>query len=451
MQVIIVGCGNVGGTLIEQLAQEGHSISVIDIAENKVFRASNAYDVLGIVGNGASFNVQLEAGIEKADLLIAVTGQDELNLLCCLIAKKTGGCKTIARVRNPQYSKEIQFIKETLGLSMIINPEYAAAMEIARIVKFPAAIEINTFAKGKVELMKFKVKAGNILCDLQLKDISAKHNRDVLVCVVERGEEVMIPYGDFRIKENDILSVVSSPKNAMDFFKKIRLDTNKARNVMIIGGGRTMFYLANYLLAIGIRVKIIEKDKRRCDELAALLPKAIIICGDGTDRDLLMEEGIMNTEAFIAWTAFDEENIMLTLFGRKISDAKMITKVHHFAYDDIIDELDLGSVLYPQFITSESIIQYVRAMQNSMGSNVERLYRLCDNRAEALEFVVREESPVIGIPIQDLRLKRNLLICSIQHKGKIITPGGQDRISFGDTVVVVTTNHGLDDIRDILE
>lgn len=451
MQIIIVGCGNVGGTLIEQLAQEGHSISVIDIVEDKVFRASNSYDVLGIVGNGASFNVLLEAGIETADLLIAVTGQDELNLLCCLIAKKTGGCKTIARVRNPQYSKEIQFIKEALGISMIINPEYAAAMEVARIVKFPAAIEINTFAKGKVELMKFKVRKGSILCNLKLKEISGRHNREILVCVVERGEEVIIPDGEFIIKENDILSVVSSPKHAMEFFKKIKLDTTKARNVMMIGGGRTMYYLANYLLAIGIRVKIIEKDKKRCDELAALLPRAIIICGDGTDRDLLMEEGIVNTEAFIAWTAFDEENVMLTLFGRKVSEAKMITKVHRFVYNEIIDELDLDSVLYPQFITSEIIIQYVRAMQNSMGSNVERLYRLSDNRVEALEFVVREDSPVIGIPLRELKLKRNLLICSILHRGKIMIPSGQDKILFGDTVVVVTTNQGLDDIQDILQ
>lgn len=452
MQIVIVGCGNVGDTIIEQLSREGHNISVIDTNMTKVQQISDKYDVLGIVGNGASFTKQMEAGIEKADLLIAVTGKDELNLLCCVIAKKAGNnCNTIARVRNPVYSREIGYIREEMGLSMIINPELAAAMEVGRLVKFPSAIEIDSFAKGKVELLGFRVDKGSILCNGTLKDVAEKYNRDVLVCMVERGDKVIIPDGNFVIQENDIVSVVASTKNAMAFFKKLGIFTGKAKSVMIIGGGETTFYLAGYLLNMGIRVKIIEKDKRRCEELAELLPKAMIICGDGTDRTLLMEEGLKTTEAFIAWTNFDEENIMLSLFAKRASEAKLITKVHRISYDEIIAELDLGSIMYPKHITAESIIRYVRAMQNSIGSNVETLYRLCDNRVEALEFKVNEPSGVVGVPLQELNLKSNLLICAILHEGKIITPGGQDKISIGDTVIVVTTITGLDDIRHILK
>ncbi|MCM1161323.1 MAG: Trk system potassium transporter TrkA [Roseburia sp.] len=452
MQIIIVGCGNVGETIIEQLSKEGHNISAIDIDAAKVQQTSDQFDVLGIVGNGASFTKQMEAGIEKADLLIAVTGKDELNLLCCVIAKKAGNnCNTIARVRNPVYSQEIDYIRDEMGLSMIINPELAAAMEVGRLVKFPSAIEIDSFAKGKVEILSFRIAKGNILCNGPLKDIAIKYNRDVLVCMVERGDQVIIPDGNFVIQENDIVSVVASSKNAMSFFRKIGIFTGKAKSVMIIGGGETAFYLAAYLSTMGIRVKIVEKDKRRCDELTELLPKAMVICGDGTDRTLLMEEGLKSTEAFIAWTNFDEENIMLSLFAKRVSGAKLITKVHRISYDEIIAELDIGSIMYPKHITAESIVRYVRAMQNSIGSNVETLYRLCDNRVEALEFKVNEPSKVVGVPLQELQLKSNLLICSIKHKGKIITPGGQDQISVGDTVIVVTTNTGLDDIRDILK
>lgn len=450
MQIIIVGCGNVGTTLAEQLNKEGHNITVIDTKHDVVANVSNNFDVMGIVGNGAGYSIQKEAGIEEADLMIAVTGSDELNLLCCLIAKKAGDCHTIARVRNPVYSREINFIKEELGLSMVINPEDAAAMEIARVLKFPSAIKIDTFAKGRIELVKYRIEEGSPLCDHSLRDISAKMKCDVLVCTVERGDDVYIPSGNFILRARDEISVVGSAKNSVLFFKKLGVPTTRAKNAFIVGGGETAYYLAKQLIAIGIAVKIVEMDKKRCEELSELLPQAMLILGDGTDRNLLLEEGLPQAESFVALTNFDEENIMLSLFVKSISKAKLITKVHRIAYDEIIEELDLGTVIYPKYITAESIIKYVRAMQNSIGSNIETLYRMNNDRVEALEFIVKEDSPVIGIPLQELKLKPNLLISCINHKGNIITPGGQNRIAVGDTVVIVTTLTGLHDIKDIL-
>ncbi len=451
MRIIIVGCGNVGSTLTEQLSKEGHSITVIDRDEERVESITNQYDVMGFIGNGASFNVQNEAGISNADLLIAVTTSDELNLLCCLIAKKAGNCNTIARVRNPIYNKEINYIKEELGLSMVINPELAAAMEISRLLKFPSAIKVDTFAKGRVELLKCKVETGSPLCGRSLMEISSSIRGDVLICIVERGDDVYIPDGKFRLQEKDFISLVAAPRHAIEFFKKIGMDTNRIWKVMVVGGGETSYYLTKMLLSMGMEVKVIERKKERCSELSALLPKAMIIQGDGTERNLLQEEGMKQMHAFVSWTNKDEENVMLSLFAKHASKAKTVTKIHRIAYDEIISGMDLGSVLYPKYITADYIIQYVRAMQNSIGSNVETLYRLIENRVEALEFVVGAQSPVIGISLKDLKLKENLLICCINRRGKIIIPGGADSMQKGDTVVVVTTNPGFRDLGDILK
>lgn len=451
MQIIIVGCGNVGSTLTEQLSKEGHNITVIDRDGERVEEVANQYDVLGLVGNGASFSVQNEAGVEQAHLLIAVTTSDEVNLLCCLIAKKAGNCSTIARVRNPIYNKEISYIKEELGLSMVINPELAAAMEISRLLKFPSAIKVDTFAKGRVELLKCKVEAGSPLCGQSLIDVSASLRGNILICVVERGEEVFIPDGKFKLREKDMISLVASPRHANEFFKKIGMTTDRIRNVMIVGGGETSYYLTRMLLSTGMGVKIIERDKERCHELSELLPRALIIHGNGTEHNLLQEEGLRQMQAFVSWTGIDEENVMLSLFAKHVSKAKTVTKIQRIAYDEIISGMDLGSVLYPKYITADYIIQYVRAMQNSIGSNVETLYRLIENRVEALEFIVGGQSPLIGIPFKDLRLKENLLVCCINRKGKIIIPGGHDSMEMGDTVVVVTTNTGFHDLKDILK
>lgn len=451
MKIIIVGCGKVGVNLAQQLVQEGHNIALIDTDEDVLQKLSNTLDVMGIVGNGASYNVQMDAGIEKADLLIAVTSSDELNLLCCLIAKKAGNCNTIARVRNPVYSKEINFIKEELGLSMIINPELATAREISKLLRFPSAIKIDTFAKGKIELLKFEIYEKSILNNMLVSKICSSLRCDILICAVERGEEVIIPSGNFVLNCGDKVSIIASSQNSSDFFKKIGMLNNQVKDTMLVGGGKISYYLAKQLLDMGINVKIIEKDKERCEYLSDTLPEAMIINGDGTDQELLQEEGLIYTEAFASLTNYDEENIMLSLYAKSKCSAKLITKVNRIPFENIINNLSIGSIIYPKFITSERILQYVRAMQNSLGSNIETLYRIVNNKVEALEFRVREDSRLIGIPLEKLKLKDNLLISCINRRGKIIIPRGQDIINFGDTVIVVTTNTGLNDLNDILK
>lgn len=450
MNIIIVGCGKVGSTLAKQLSKEGHDISIIDINDKVVEEFSNSHDVMGIVGNGAAYSIQKSAGIEKAHLLIAVTGSDELNLLCCLIARKAGNCETIAKVRNPIYYKEIGFIKEELGLSMVINPDYEAASEIARILRFPSAIDINVFNKGSVELLSFKLEKGSILHDMKVQEIRAKLKFDILVCMVERGEEVIIPNGEFIMKENDIISIIAPHKKATEFFVKIGMIKNPVKNSMLIGGGDISYYLAKRLIKYGIDVTLVEKDEKRCEELSELIPEAMIIHGDGTDKDLLMEEGITHAESFASLTGLDEQNVLLSLHANNNMNGKIITKVNRITFDEVINNLNLGSIIYPKFTTMRYILKYVRAMNNSIGSNVETLYKIKNDKAEALEFYVNENSKLVGIPLENLRLKDNLIICSIKRKGEIITPNGQDCIKKGDYVIVVTTNVGLQDLSDIL-
>ena len=450
MKIIIVGCGNVGSAIAEQLSYEGHNITVVDVNEKLVNGVSDAYDVLGVVGNGASLNIQREAGVDNADLLIAVTGADELNLLCCLIARKAGGCHTIARVSNPVYSREIGFIKEELGLSMIINPQMAAAQEIGRLLKFPSALKVDSFAKSRVELVIYKVPEDSALCGVKLRDLSAKVKCNVLIPIVERGEEVIIPDGEFELAAGDEITIVSPAENTIDFFKKMGDPTSVTRDIMMIGGGTTTIYLARQLLNMGVKVKIVEQDPARCEELTEMLPKALVICGDATDKELLIEEGLKTVGAFASMTNFDEENIMLTLFAKSLSKAKLFTKVHRISYDEIIESLGVGSVIYPKYITAEEIIKYVRAMKNSIGSNIETLYRLNDNRVEALEFQIREDSPVVGIPLKELNLKKNMIIGCITHKGKVEMPTGNSVIKVNDMVILITTTTGLHDIRDAL-
>ena len=450
MNIIIVGCGKVGSTLAKQLSKEGHNISIIDTNERVVEEFSNNHDVMGIVGNGAAHSIQKSAGIEKAHLLIAVTGSDELNLLCCLIARKAGNCETIAKVRNPIYNREIEFIKGELGLSMVINPEYEAASEIARILRFPSVIDINVFNKGSVELLSFKVQEQSVLHNMKVHEIRGKLKCDILVSMVERGEEVIIPNGEFTIQENDVISLIAPHKKATEFFIKIGMMNNPVKNTMLIGGGHISYYLAKRLLKYGINVTLVEKKEDRCEELSELIPEAMIIHGDGTDKELLMEEGIAEAESFASLTGLDEQNVLLSLYANSKMKGKIITKVNKIAFDEVIDNLNLGSIIYPKFITMQYILQYVRAMNNSIGSNVETLYKIKKDKAEALEFYVNEGSKLVGIPLEKLKLKDNLIICSIKRKGEIITPNGQDCNKKGDYVIVVTTNIGLQDLSDIL-
>ena len=451
LNIIIVGLGKVGGTLVEQLSKEGNDITVIDKNPTAVQAMSSAYDVMGIIGNGASYSIQTEAGIENCDLFIAVTESDELNLLCCTVAKRVSNCSAIARVRTPDYSKETEYLREKLGLTMIINPDLEAAKEVARILYLPTTLEVSSFAHGQAEMVKFKIPEGNILANLPISQLGKAVSHKVLICAVERDGEVYIPSGNFILEEGDIISYVANRKVAKQFLNALGFNTRQVKNTMIIGGGTSAQYLADKLLHSGVSVKIIEKDRARCEELSLLLPKAIIINGDGTDEELLKEEGIQSAESFVPLTGIDEENIMLTLFARQVSDAKVVTKINHITFKNVISNLDLGSVFYPRYITSEAIIAYARAKKNSLGSNIETLYHMFDSRVEAIEFRVKNASKVTNTPLMELCLKKNLLITFINRNGSIIIPSGQDSIHVGDTVMVVTTHTGFNDILDILE
>lgn len=450
LRIIIVGCGKVGSTLVEQLVKEGHDITIIDKNFQKIQALTNMYDIMGIVGNGASYSVQMEAGIHESDLIIAVTNSDELNLLCCTVAKRVGDCSAIARVRTPDYSKEVGYLRDKLGLAMIINPELEAAKEIARILYLPSALEVISFAHGQAELVKLKIPEGNILDGLAISSLNRKIATNVLICAVERNGEVYIPSGDFTMKKGDIISFVASRNITKTFLEDISINTRQVKNCMIIGGGKAAYYLANELIHMGISVKIIESHKERCEELSILLPKAVIINGDGTNQEVLSEEGIEHCDSLVPLTGIDEENIMLTLHAKQVSNAKVITKINRTNFKNVINTLDLGSVVYPRLITSEAIIAYVRAKNNSKNSNIETLYHMFDYKVEAIEFRVYEESGVTNIPFKDLSIKKNLLIAFINRGGKIIIPTGLDSIQVGDTVMIVTTHTGFHDICDIL-
>lgn len=449
LNIIIVGCGVVGTALVEQLVLENHDITVVDTSPQKVQKITDMYDVMGVVGNGASFSVQKDAGIIDADLIIAVTDSDELNLLCCTVASRVGHCSTIAKVRNPEYSHELNHIKDKLGLAMIVNPEYEASREIYKILCLPTALEVTSFAHGKADLVKIRIPHGNILDGMTLAQLG-KSTNDVLICGVERDKQIYIPTGDFELKAGDMISFVAPAKKVSDFFKHIGFKTNKVKNTMIIGGGDAGYYLAKRLSDNGIDVCIIDKDKERCEELATLLPKVVVINGNGVDEDLLTEEGIQSAESFVTLTGSDEENILLTVHAKQFSNAKLVTKINKIRFKDAINNLDIGSVIYPRYITSEAIIAYVRAKNASKGSNVETLYHLFDHRVEAVEFKIDKESKVTNTPIMKLKLKDNLLICFIFRRGKVIIPSGQDCILPGDSVMIVTTHTGFNDISNIL-
>ena len=451
MKIIIVGCGKFGVTLAEQLNSEHHDITLIDSDGAALQAVTDRIDVMGVTGNGAVYQVQMEAGIKEADLLIATTNSDELNMLCCLIAKKAGNCHTIARIRNPEYSAEINYIREELNLSLAINPELAAAREIARLLRFPSAIKIEPFAKGRIELLKFLIPEKSVLNNMKIMDVVSRMHSNVLICAVERGSDVMIPDGNFEMRSGDKISFLAPHAESADFFRKAGIVNNTVKTAMFVGGGKITYYLSKALADTKIKIRIIEQNEERCRELSELLPGAMIIHGDGSDQKLLLEEGIRQTEAFASLTGFDEENIMLSLYAASQSKAKLITKVNKIAFENVINSLNLGSVIYPKLVTADIILQYVRGMQNSMGSNVETLYKIVADQAEALEFRVMEDSPVVGVPLEKLPLIDHLLVACINRKGRIIMPRGKDTIEPGDTVIIVTTHTGLNDLGDIIK
>lgn len=452
MNIIISGCGKVGKMLAVKLHQEGHNVTVVDNDASRVKSFVAKYDIMGVVGNCATHTTLEEAGIKETDLMIAVTGSDELNMLSCVLANRYG-TRTIARVRNPAYNADATYLKEELGLAMIINPEYTTAKEIAEILNFPSAISIEPFMGGKVEILKFKLPEGNRLVGMTVKDAATTFKLKVLLAVVERGDEVYIPDGDFAFEARDIISIVTTPRTAITFFKKIDLDIQSAKSTMILGGGQATHYLLEMLESSGIDVKVVEKNRQICTEYANEFDYATIINADPSDKDVLREEGISRAEAFVSLTDKDEDNILLSLFAKNAGNKKIITRINRIDYDDIIEHFDIDSIVYPKDITSGLITKYVRGMTSTRGGGMTSLYNLIPGVVEAAEFLVTEESELVGPPLFQLngKLKHNVLIAAIRRGGSIILPRGGDSILLGDSVIVITKNLPLSQITDILK
>ena len=379
LKIIIVGAGKVGATLVQKLRNEGHDITIVDKNADKVNNLSDSFDIMGVVGNGASYTTQKDAGIDNADLIIAVTESDELNLLCCTIAKQFSNCFSIARVRTPDYSKEVGYLRERLGLARIINPELESAKEMARILYLPTALEVNSFAHGQAEMVKIKIPEGNRIVGKTIAYLGMNITNDILICAVERNGKVTIPSGNFELAAGDLISFVSTRKAGAYFLKEIGFDTKQVKNAMIIGGGRASFYLADQLLKNGINVKILEKSRERCEELTTLLPKAVIINGDGAQQELLLEEGLNSVDAFVSLTGMDEENILISIFASTHNVPTVITKVNRNELGSMASKLGLDRVFSPKEIMSDVLVQYARALENSRGSNVETLYNIMDD------------------------------------------------------------------------
>ncbi len=452
MKIIIVGCGKVGYAVAKALVAEKHDVVVIDDGAAKIENVTNTVDVMGVVGNGASYKVQLEAGVQNADLLIALTSSDELNLFCCMIARKTGHCQTIARVTNPIFAEELDYIKKELGLALVLNPENATARGITRLCKMPSAIEIDTFAKGNVEILKVEIPEDCFLCHKTISEVMSNFNEKVLICAVERDGEVSIPPGDFLLLSGDKIAIAGQPKSSAIFVKKMGIPgLGKVRSAILIGASSISEYVAKEMIKHNIHVKVFDADKVRCEHFSVEVPDAVVINADASKPDVLLEEGLERADAFATLTSSDELNILLGLYARNNSKCKVVTLINHSNYIDVIKNLNIGSIMSLQNISTESIVRYVRAINNSQGSNVETLYRIMDNRVDALEFIIGENCSVVGKPLKELNLKRNLLVSCINHLGKIEIPNGDSIIQEGDTVIVVTTQEGFNDISDIIK
>lgn len=452
MHIVVIGNGKIGRAITERLAEEGHDVVLIDHNDARLSEAANGHDIMAICGNGASRGVQIEAGVQQSDMVIAVTGGDELNLLCCLIAKKLGAKRTIARVRNPEYSDELALIRDDLGLSMSINPEFNTAQEIFSVLRFPGVLTVEKFSKGRVELAEFRLPKHSPLATHSLIDINKKFKVKVLVCAVRRGGSTFIPKGEFILLPEDRISYVATPADSEKFLRAAGLTARAPKNVIIVGAGRISYYLSRMLRTIGVKPVVIESDHDKCRKFSAAFPDCLILNGDGADRDLLGEEGISRADAFVAATGTDEVNILLSMYATSQNVPKVVTKVSRISMVELVGDENLGSIVSPKDITASQVISYVRAMENSGASNVETLYRIVDGTVEALEFIVREDdNKLLDIPLKKLRLRDDLLIACIIRGGRVIIPDGNDCVKLNDRVIVVTTVHKLTDLHNIID
>lgn len=453
MKIIIVGVGKVGLALTKHLSRE-NKVTIIDQNPQLVDNIINIYDVMGVCGNGASYDVQKEAEADKADLLIATASSDEINILTCLVAKKLGIPHTIARIRNPEYEKQLRFMREELGLSMSINPEKATAREIARVLRFPAAMKLESFSKGRLELVEYRLPENSALHGMQLSNLYRNIRVRVLICAVSRRDETYIPSGDFVLQAGDKIYLTAAPHELEHFFRHLGVFRGRASSVMIVGASKLCYYLASQLIDMGMSVKIVDQNRQRCVDIEERLPKALVIVGDGTDSELLQEEGIGQIDAFVAITGLDEANILMSMSAaRQSRDCKVVAKINRRSLMELVStEGMIDSVVSTGAVTTELILKYIRSMKNATGSQVKTLHRIVDEKVEALEFGIKENYSFVGVPLRDLRIKSGILVAGIvRRSGRIVIPTGDDVINQGDDVIVVATDTGIQDIRDIFQ
>ncbi|HOR21770.1 MAG: Trk system potassium transporter TrkA [Ruminococcus sp.] len=452
MDIIIVGGGKVGSALAEELCSD-NNVTIVDRNDARIKSLVNDFDIMGIAGNCLQTSVLAEANVDKCNIFIAVTSSDEVNVLSCLIAKKMGARHCIARVRSPEFDKQLVFMRDELGISMMINPDYIAANEIAKVLRYPEAINIESFAKGRVDLAEIRITSGSILENITLSQLSRRLRLDVLICAVQRGDELFIPNGNSVLKAGDKIHMTASHSAMVKFFKSISAAYREKRvkSAVLIGGGRVAYHLAQQLIEMGIKVKIIEVDPERCEELSDRLNKVSICCADGTDHDVLREERVYDADAVVSLTGIDEENILLSLLAKNNGVEKVVTKVNRMTFLQLTDTLSLDSIISPKSIMVGQILQYVRAKKNSAGNNVTTLYRLVNERLEAIEFVIRDRKDYVDVPLKKLKLRSGLLIASIVRGNELIIPKGDDCLKVNDSVVIVTTNTGFKDLSDIFD
>ena len=452
MKIIIIGTGKVGFSLAEQLLNEKHDITIVDTQDSALHRATDALDIMSVKGNGVSTDTLREAGAEDADLLVAATNSDEVNMVCCLTAKHLGAKYTIARIRNPEYNLGLHELKKNMGIDMVINPENATAVEISRLLRFPSAANIETFCRGRVELMGFRLQEGDFLVNQPLHALSAQVKQlSLLVCAVDRDGEVTIPNGSFVPQVGDKLYLIGRPTSLDQFFRLLGRYSPKVKTVFIVGGGKISVYLTAILEKMKMRVKIVELSEKRCRLVSEMMPRTTVICGDGTDQELLEEEDVTASDAFVALTDRDEDNLIISLYAMQQGIPKVVAKSNRQNYAGIAHAAGLDSVISPKLLTAGQILQVVRGMQNSKGSVMNALYKIADGHAEAMEFVANATTRNRDTPLRELRLKPGILVAVLVHQGRIVIPDGSSSIAAGDTVIVISRNHGILDLNDIFE
>ena len=450
MKILIIGCGKIGKYLASTLSKEKYNVTVIDKNNSLLEKLNNNLDIITIQGNALTIDTLMSADIKNTDIVISVMKNDEDNILCSILAKNLGAKDTIARVRNPEYIKSINYMKDNLGISMCINPELLTAKSISSTLRFSDNIKSSFLSKGKIELIEFKLKDKSPIINVALKNLKNKIKSNIIVVAVERNNKIIVPNGDFKFNLNDKVIITSTPKNINLFLKEIKKNNLKIKNVMIVGGSKISYYLSKSLIENNIKVKIIDNNIDKCMELSEILDKALIINGDASDKNLLIEEGIENVDAFVATTGIDEENVVLSMFANSIKVPKVITKINHLTFSEIMDSVGIESIFTPHVVATNQILRFIRAKENSLGGNMETLIRTMDDKLEIMEFLINEDFKMIGKDLKNIRFKDNLIVISINRKNNIIFPTGNDTLEVNDKIIVATSTLGIKGLNNIL-